>query len=175
MNPVDVAILVVLILFLIKGLVRGLLQELCALLGLAAGIVVAFRYHGPLAQWLSEVLRLSAAAGVATAFFLLLLITVLLFAVLGHLLSRYVNLLFLGGFNRVAGGLFGLAQGVVLLSVLLFAFDRHPFPKALQPVLAASQLAPPLVQLGESAYQESFRVLPMLKDDRGGARTKSER
>jgi membrane protein required for colicin V production len=165
MNVVDIAILVILAVFLVKGVVRGLLKELCSLVGLLGGAVLAFSYHASLADLLVDSLRFSPSIAVVTAFLALFLTTILFLAVLGHLLSKFVNLLFLGGLNRLAGAFFGLAQGVVLLAVVLFALSLRPLPGFLQPVFKRSELAPPFIHLGEATYHGSCRVLPLRRTD----------
>lgn len=164
MNLVDIAILVILTAFLIKGLVRGLLKELCSLLGLLGGAVLAFSFHGSLAELMVQNLRLPPAVAVVAAFLALFLTTILFFFVLGHLLSRFVNLLFLGGINRLAGGFFGLAEGVVLLAVILFALSLRPLPEVLHPAFKGSELSPPFVNLGEATFHGSRRILPSRQD-----------
>jgi membrane protein required for colicin V production len=153
MNVVDIAILAVLALFLIKGLVRGLLKELCSLFGLFGGLAVALRFHPYLAEGLLKTFSLPPQLCVVIAFAALFLLTVLIFAVLGFILSRFVQLLFLGGFNRVAGGLFGLIQGGVLLVLVLFGLSRSPLPSPAQEMLLKSRLAPPLVEMGEALFE----------------------
>lgn len=160
MNVFDIVILVILAAFLVKGLVRGLLKELCSLLGMLGGAALAFCYHVPLAEMMAETLRLPPSVGVVTAFLAIFLTTILFFAVLGHLLSRFVKLLFLGGLNRLVGSFFGLAQGVVLLSVILFALSLRPLPGFLQPAYKSSELVPPFVHLGESTFHGSCRAFP---------------
>ncbi|PLX81594.1 MAG: colicin V production protein [Desulfuromonas sp.] len=159
MNWIDIAILVVLAGFLLKGLLRGLLKEVCALLGLLLGGFLAFRYNGPLAETLMQTGDWPSSVCVVIAFLVLFLACILFFAVLGYLLSRFVKLLFLGGLNRVAGGFFGLAQAVLVLALVLFALSLRPWPPAIKPVLAESQLAPPLVELGRVAMQGSRHLL----------------
>jgi membrane protein required for colicin V production len=137
MNVVDIAILVILTAFLVKGLVRGLLKELCSLIGLLGGAVLAFIFHASLADLLVQSLRIPSTVAVVAAFLAIFLTTILVFAVLGYLLSRFVNLLFLGGLNRLAGGFFGLAEGVVLLAVILYALSLSPLPEVLRPAFKA--------------------------------------
>jgi len=163
MNVVDIAILVILGAFLLKGLLRGLLKEACSLLGLLAGAFLAFRFHAPLAEALSESFAFPLQICVIVSFLVLFLVAVLVFAVLGYLLSRVVKLLFLGGFNRVAGGLFGLVQGGVLLALVLFGLSTAKLPTSFDRAFRGAQLAPPFVHLGESLFQGSIRLL----DDRG--------
>lgn len=153
MNVVDIAILVVLALFLIKGLVRGLLKELCSLFGLFGGLAIALRFHPYLAEGMLKTFSLPPQLCVVIAFAALFLLTVLTFALLGFVLSRFVKLLFLGGFNRVAGGLFGLMQGGVLLILVLFGLSRSPLPDTAKDFLRQSRLSPPLVDMGETLFQ----------------------
>ncbi|MEJ2469844.1 MAG: CvpA family protein [Desulfuromonadales bacterium] len=159
MNGIDIAILVILCGFLLKGVLRGLLKEVCSLAGLFVGAFLAFRYHGPLADVLLQQIDVPAPVAVAITFTVLFLTTILFFVVLGFLLSRFVKLLFLGGFNRVVGGLFGLSQGVLLLAVVLFALSLRPMPWGLDKALQQAYLAPPFVDLGQAVLQGSQRVL----------------
>ncbi|MDH3998231.1 MAG: CvpA family protein [Desulfuromonadales bacterium] len=159
MNGIDTAILAILCCFLLKGLLRGLLKEVCSLAGLFVGAFLAFRYHGPLADALMERMDIPAQAAVATTFTLLFLSTMAIFLLAGFLLSRFIKLLFLGGFNRVIGGFFGLSQGVLLLAVVLFALSLRPLPWGMDKVLHGSYLSPPFVNLGEAVLEGSRRVL----------------
>lgn len=159
MNGVDIAILVVMAVFLLKGALRGLLKEVCSLLGLAIGGFLAFRYQGPLGETLMKACDWPAQLCTVLAFLALFLSSIVFFGALGFLLSRFVKLVFLGGLNRVAGGFFGLAQGVLLLAIVLFALSLRQLPAGMTPVLRQSQLAPPLVILGESTMKGSRSLL----------------
>ena len=70
-----------------------------------------------------------------------------------------MKLLFLGGFNRLIGGLFGLLQGVLLLAVVVFALSLQPLPWGMDKVMKKAYLAPPFVDLGEAVLEGSQRVL----------------
>lgn len=152
MTALDIAILVILGLFLIKGLLRGFLKEICSLAGLLGGTLLAFAYHASLAQLMSDQLGLPPKLCVVVTFLLLFVSTIFFFAVLGYVLTRFVKLVFLGGFNRILGGLFGMLQSVVLLAVILYALSLSKLPDAVQPAFSGSQLAPPFIQLGDSIF-----------------------
>lgn len=159
MNGLDIAILVVLAGFLIKGALRGLLKEVCSLVGLFLGAFLAFRYHGPLAEVLLEQVDITSEIAVAIAFTMLFLATIIFFMALGYLLSRAVKLIFLGGFNRLIGGLFGICQGVLLLAVVLFALSLRPLPWGLDKVMKEAHLAPPFINLGNAVLHGSQQLL----------------
>ncbi len=159
MNGIDIAILVLLCGFLLKGLLRGLLKEVFSLAGLFVGAFLAFRYHGPLADALLEQVDLPTQVAVAITFTTLFLATMTFFLLLGFLLSRFMKLLFLGGFNRLIGGVFGLSQGVLLLAVVLFTLSLRPLPWGLDKMLTSAYLSPPFINLGGSVLEGSRRIL----------------
>ncbi|HKK00904.1 MAG TPA: CvpA family protein [Desulfuromonadales bacterium] len=159
MNWFDIAILVVLAAFALKGLLRGLLKELCSLIGLVAGLYLALRFSTPLAAEMTQAFHLPQKLCSIVAFSLLFLATFAFFTVLGYLLSRFVKLVFLGGLNRVAGGLFGLVQGGLLLALALFTLSLSPLPKRVRPVFSRSQLAPPFVHFGAAVVHGGREIL----------------
>lgn len=163
MNGLDIAILITLGVFTLKGLLRGLLRELCSLIGIVAGSFFAFYFHPPLANWLADAVDLPPRISVIAAFLVLFLVTVSLFAVLGYLLSQSISVLFLGGVNQVVGGCFGLAQGVVLLAVVLFVFSLGTLSDGLQAIYDGSELAPPFVDLGEAVFSRTRDTVAELR------------
>jgi len=159
LSAVDIGILGVLGIFLLKGVIRGLLKEVCSLLGLVLGGVFAFSFHLPLAQVLQDSFALPAQVCIWGSFIAIFLLVVIVFGVVGFLLHRFVKLVFLGGFNRFAGALFGLVQGVVLLSMIVLALNSSVAPKAARRMLDHSQLAPPFEQLGQSIFSGSKELM----------------
>ncbi|MBW6511364.1 MAG: CvpA family protein [Desulfuromonadaceae bacterium] len=152
MNLLDSGILVILAAFLAKGLLRGVLKEICSLLGLVGGALLAYHYHPPLAELVGELLALSPQMATAVAFVTIFSTAMLLFSVFGSVFSKLIRLLFLGGANRVLGGFFGLTQGVVLLAMVLYALTLKPAPQPVPEMLKASQLAPPFIELGGKMF-----------------------
>ena len=155
MGLIDIAILVILGFFLLKGLFRGLLREVCSLLGLVLGGVFAFTFHLSLAQLLQDSFGLPPKLCVWGAFLAIFLLIVILFAVIGFVLHRFVKLVFLGGFNRLAGGVFGVVQGVVILAMFVLILNSSVAPERVRGMIGRSQLAPPFITLGESIFAGS--------------------
>lgn len=155
MGLVDILILVILGIFLLKGVLRGLLREVCSLLGLVGGGLLAFYLHVPLSQWFLEMFHWPSQLCVTISFLLVFLLTMLVFGALGYLLNRFVVLALMSGLNRTLGALFGLAQGVVLLSLILFALSGTELPGDLNRQLRQSELTPPFSHLGETIFSSS--------------------
>lgn len=159
MSLVDIAILVLLGFFLLKGIIRGLLREICSLLGLVLGGVFAFSFHLPLAQHLRDTFKLPAQLCVWGSFLAIFLLVVIIFAVLGFVLHRFVKLVFLGGFNRLSGALFGLVQGVVLIAMIVLTLNSAVVPKSAHKLVRESELAPPFVNLGQAIFNGSRELI----------------
>ncbi len=159
MGLVDIAILVILGGFLLKGILRGLLKEVCSLLGLVLGGVFAFTFHLPLAGVLQSSFNLPDQLCIWGSFLVIFLSMIALFAVLGFVLNRFVKLIFLGGFNRLAGAIFGIIQGVVLLAMILLALDSSVAPDIARQWVRGSELAPPFVTLGKSIFTGSRSLI----------------
>jgi membrane protein required for colicin V production len=152
MTAIDIGILVILAFFLLKGIWRGLLKEVCSLLGLVLGGVFAFTFYQPVAQWLQDSYHWPARLSVWGSFIAIFLLLIFLFGVVGFVLNRFVKLVFLGGFNRLAGAVFGAVQGVVVLSIILLAMSSGVAPVKSRAWVERSQLAPPFVVLGHAVF-----------------------
>ena len=156
MNAVDIAILIVLGVLLLKGVWVGMIQQLCGLAGLAVGTLLAVHYQAPLAAALPAWFVLHPLLAGVFCFILLFLATLLFFILLGLVLSRLLKLVLLGGLNRVLGGLFGLAEGVLLLCLALYGLSLTDWFKETR---QGSRLAPPFVILGEQIVTGGRQLL----------------
>ncbi len=158
MNVLDIAILAILFLFTLKGCLRGLLKEVCSLVGLVAAAVIAFTFYAPLAARLSAWLHIPLQVGVIVVLLLLFILTMMFFSLLGVILSRFVRLLFLGGFNRVLGALFSLLQGTLILALVLYGLSHSALPRTVAATFEASRLRPPFVELGADLVKYSQKL-----------------
>ncbi len=158
MGLVDILILVILGIFLLKGVLRGLVREVCSLLGLVLGGLLAFYLHIPLSQWFLEMFNWPSQICVTISFVLVFLVTVLVFGALGYLLNRFATLTLMAGLNRTLGAIFGLAQGVVLLSLILFALSSADLPADFNQQIGQAELAAPFSRLGNTIFSSSMAL-----------------
>ena len=154
MNGLDLAILLILVLFLIKGLWKGLIRQICSLAGIALGILLAWSFSdilGPeLARLFGWPLRVSIVVVGAVLFFA----GILAFFVLGFYLGKLMKQPVLAVLNRFGGALFGGIEGVVILAVVIYLLTLWPLV-ARKPVVQASILSPPFVRLGAVILQDT--------------------
>jgi membrane protein required for colicin V production len=122
----------------LTGLLQGLVRSVFAAAGLIGGLILAaWNYQSiglPLTRTVQDP-QLANAIG-----FLIILITVLLLGVLlGSFLSHLLHEMGLGCLDRIAGALFGLAQGILVITVgILITLAFYPTQKW----LADSRLPP---------------------------------
>ncbi len=154
MNGLDLAILLILVLFLIKGLWKGLIRQLCSLAGIVLGIFLSWGFStilGPeLARLSGWPLRVSIVVVGAMLFFA----GVLAFFVLGFYLGKLATQPVLAVLNRFTGALFGVIEGVVILAVVIYLLTLWPMV-ARKEVIQRSTLSPPFVRLGAVILQDT--------------------
>jgi len=156
MNWFDIAVLILLGIGLIKGLFAGLVKQLIALIAL----VLAFVFSGTVAgiirnfvetQWHWEA---NTALPLNTIWYLISFALIVgIFAVLGHLLTKVINLTPIGILNKLAGAVFGVLIWLLCLSFALntlIAFDSE------------SKLINPEIRGNSITYTPVKNALPLI-------------
>lgn len=137
MNWVDIAIIVVGVIFALIGLRHGVIRTAFTFAGLAGGIVLAGHYY----QLLAKVFSPDGAnwAGI-TAFAIILIATLIAANVLGLLVAHLLHLLRLGWVDKVIGFIVGAGIGGVLCAAILTIVSKY-FPGMGQDVVSQSAIA----------------------------------
>ena len=128
MTFVDWGIVIVLLLAIAGGFSQGFFRSVCALGGLLMGLAVAAWNYAHLAAVIMPVARLEPLAN-AIAFVLIALLVMALFDILGRILAKTLHYMGLGFLDRLAGGVFGFFQGVMLVTLCILITVAF-FPKA---------------------------------------------
>ncbi len=114
-QPYDVFMLVVLGLATVFGAWKGMAWQLASLASLVVSAVVALRFSGPLAPYLSQEEWAPFAA-----MLILFLVTSLAIWLAFRVVAKAIDRLKLKEFDHQIGGLFGLAKGILLCIVITF-------------------------------------------------------
>ena len=118
----DIFIVVVSVIAFVRGAFRGLIGELAGLAAIALGLYGAGRF-GPM----TEELIAPYFAGYPTrliAFGLTLLVIVLAVYFISNLVTRFAKMAHLSVPNRIAGGVFGVAKVLLIVSGVLGLANR---------------------------------------------------
>jgi membrane protein required for colicin V production len=136
MTWVDWAIVIVLAAATIGGITQGLLRSVCSFLGLIFGLMIAAWNYGRIAAIILPIVRIQAVAD-AVGFLLIALVIMAIAGLIGHFISSVVHKIGLGCLDRLAGAVFGFAQGALLVMVTILVVLAF-FPNS--PWLAEAQL-----------------------------------
>lgn len=155
---IDWAIVAILIVSSLISVRRGFSKEALSLASWVAALLVARVFSDNLASlltpWLSNELYRYAAA-----FIILFLITLIVGALINHLLAEFVRMTGLTGTDRALGVIFGLLRGVIIVVVLLslgkvFGFDQFWGNSVLVPYFD-----PVIKWTGENLHKVSSAIL----------------
>ena len=154
MSIVDLILLLLLALFAVRGYFKGLFLEIFSLLGIFSGILIAVRYNVQASHLLHGYWEISPIILKAIGFILIFFVVYFVFNLLGWLLQRSSKYLFLGGFNRVGGVVFGTGKGAAFLALILFLVGSSSFlPQDIRKRVDDSVLVPPLNRFGQELVE----------------------
>jgi membrane protein required for colicin V production len=127
MNWPDYAILGTILISILVGALRGFMKEVFALLVWAAAFTIAYLYADNVAVLMEDHVSLPSAR-TAMGFTGLFVVVLLIGGLLNYLLGRLVESTGLSGTDRLLGGIFGAARGMVLVIVVLLVAGFTPLP-----------------------------------------------
>tara|TARA_B110000858_G_scaffold54405_1_gene63188 strand:- start:719 stop:1207 length:489 start_codon:yes stop_codon:yes gene_type:complete len=123
MGYIDIFISIFLLYGFIKGLFKGFISEVASVIGLLSGIFLASKFNDDLSYYLQTFIEWDENYLLFLSFFILLVLTILIFSIAGKLITKLAKLIALGVFNKLLGGVFGVLKNVLVLSVLFFMFN----------------------------------------------------
>ncbi len=118
MEWMDLIILAVMAASVFVGMVQGFLRTTCSLLGLILGVLLASSNYPSLAAFLKFGTKYEAFSN-AIAFILIAAAVMIAANVIGISLKRFSHWLGLGFLDIVAGGVAGLLQGALVVTVCI--------------------------------------------------------
>jgi membrane protein required for colicin V production len=124
----DWFIVIVLVLSVIGGLQQGFFRSAFSLGGLVIGLALAAWNYAHIAALLLPMIRIEAVAD-AAAFVLVALLIMALFGIAGTVLHKMFHRIGLGCLDRLAGGAFGVLQGILLVTLCILVAVTF-FPEA---------------------------------------------
>jgi membrane protein required for colicin V production len=118
MTWVDWAIVIVMVMSIIGGLTQGFFRSICSLGGLVLGLVLAAWNYAIVAAPLKPIVHSEEMADII-GFLLVALLVMLVAGILGSVLGKTMHQIGLGCLDRIAGGIFGLFQGALLVTLAI--------------------------------------------------------
>ncbi len=172
MNYLDVAILGILLFFALRGYHSGLVKQLISLLGFVIALIAAYLFYGKLApllsNWIpfpefqngtidliSQTLNLEVMFYNALAFIIIFIVMKIILWVLGNVLDKVAKLPVISTLNNFSGLLISLAQGLLII-LLLVNFATVLPSEAAQKHLAASSISQGMLDITPSLTDKAY-------------------
>ena len=149
MNFLDLFILIPIIWLWIRGISKGLIIELATLLGMVLGILAAYYFSGYAQGLLKDYFSFSEMTSRVISYVVIFLAVWLIVYLIGRAIDKSVDLMAMGWFNKILGGIFGLAKGILIVCIVLFIIEKvDPSEKIIKPqVKEKSMFYQPLMQV----------------------------
>jgi membrane protein required for colicin V production len=151
-NWVDAVLATMVAVNCVLGIRRGIFREFFNLAGIVLGLFVGFRLYEALGWNIEGWLEAKPAVANLVAFVAIFCAIAFGASWLGHLLHKGAKKLFVGWLDRLAGGVFGFARGVVFASVTALVFALFPFFPRVEKDLGTSLLGPHVVKVAPALY-----------------------
>ncbi|MCL4125133.1 UNVERIFIED_CONTAM: hypothetical protein GTU68_004884 [Idotea baltica] len=124
---IDYVIIGIIALSAIISVVRGFVREVLSLVAWILAFWVALTFSQPLSGFLSNYIS-TPSVSLFTAFAALFVVTLILAALVNHLIATLVEKTGLSGTDRMLGVIFGLLRGVAIITLLILFAAATPMP-----------------------------------------------
>ena len=144
MTAFDYAVLFIIGSSVLVSVIRGFTREALSLLGWVIAFFMASALSGVAAEWFAPMIKdgsLRVLAGFVTVF----VVTLILASIAAMVASRLLKKAGLGLEDRLLGGFFGFARGMLIVLVLVLVSGLTALPR--QPAWNEAMLSPPLEAL----------------------------
>lgn len=124
MTFIDIVFTLLFCYALYKGIKNGLFVELASLIALFIGIYITLKFSYVVKTFLETKVSWDANYIQIAAFAFTFLLVVVGIHLLAKILTKMLDLAYLGWINKLAGAFFSLLKSILMLSVVLLFFEK---------------------------------------------------
>ncbi len=166
MNTIDIVIGIIFIIAFFVGFSKGLLRSLASLIGIVVGVYCAMFFSGYVKIYLEKWFNWSPDTTQVMAFVVTFLLIMILFSLLGRLLTKVADFAMLGIFNKLFGGIFNVLKFAFLISVVFMFVNASESYRILTPEQReASILYEPVAMIAPAILPAIMKEVNQMKDD----------
>ncbi len=157
-NYFDIVIVTIIIILALKGLFSGFIREVCSVIGIVGGVLLASRFNVDLSLWINSFLKLESQTLLNLIGFMIILGAVwILSLVLAEVVVRFVKFINLGKLDKILGVFVAGIKIFLILSIILFTFSRINFLSNFTGKLQDSSFCYPImIKVGDFIVKTDF-------------------
>jgi len=162
MTVLDWIIIIVIVISSLISLKRGFVKEALSLASWIAALIISRMFAGNLAVLLADVID-SANWRLAAAFAILFVVTLIVGAMINHLISEFIRMTGLTGTDRVLGVVFGVLRGIILVVAMLALMKLFALDSLWEGAMFAEYFDPLIKWTGQSVTKVSDNIINLGK------------
>ncbi|MBU2488127.1 MAG: CvpA family protein [Proteobacteria bacterium] len=140
MNLLDVILVAILAYAVVRGTFRGIIKEVASLAGVFVGFYVGYSHYTVVAGSIRKYFTTDQWPNLI-GFFIMFILAYLAVSFAGVAIRYILRIAHLGLVDRILGGIFGFAKGLLIAMVVVYALTAF-LPKQDDNILKKSLLAP---------------------------------
>ena len=121
MKGLDLVVLLFTAFLVVKGIWKGFVKEIAGIAAVLLAVVVSFVYHDSATKLLANYFEFDYLP--TAAYVVVFIIVYSAVMLLGNLIDKVLRTIFLGGANRILGGVFGTIKSALWLTILTYAYS----------------------------------------------------
>jgi membrane protein required for colicin V production len=123
MNYLDIVIIIILILSALSGYRKGFIVGVASLAALILGIYVALFFSDVMVGLLADLFSIDSKYLPIFAFILTFVLVVVAVVYIGKAVEKLIDILLLGFLNKLAGAVFGVLKGALIMSLVIWILN----------------------------------------------------
>lgn len=154
----DIIIALMVVILALKGLFTGLIREVCSVIGIIGGVLLASRFSEILGNALNSLIKLESQTLINLIGFVVILGAIWIVSlVLAEILIRFIKFIKLGVFDRILGVFVAGIKIFLILSIVFFTFSKINFLSSWTHKLRdTSVIYPFMIKIGDVIVKTDF-------------------
>lgn len=157
-NYFDIVIITIIIILAFKGLFSGFIREICSIVGIVGGVLLASRFNTDLSLWINSFLKLESKTLLNLIGFMIILGVVwILSLVVAEIMVRFAKFIKLGKLDKILGVFVAGIKIFLIISMILFTFSKINFLSSFTSKLQDSSFFYPImIKVGDFIVKTDF-------------------
>ena len=128
MNYIDIITICILALGFFRGYSKGLVLEITSILAISLGVFGSIKFSNDSAELLNKFFptlleNTNDQIIIILSYSITFLAIIVLVSLIGKAITKALKLIFLGFYNKVLGGIFGVVKLFIILSIIFVLFE----------------------------------------------------